>query len=292
MNLLEEIKECFDRCILSKYDGPPSEHPIVYLNSIKNIIGDNKKIPSKILLDRLKKASNALPKRKDDQKVFNEILKEGIGLTVFISDLEEACQAGDYNKMEHEAARLNSVSENGISGLEILVELGLQNFDHFGLFCYHLHRANLFNHNPGVSWNYTRCILNELCKVSLPEPHENNDIKLELNPELYNENISLFIAAYRLSKIDSVRKNGFNREISYWISKQDLASHSENHDKKANSDLIEYSNNGGELFINFAEELIDTPGKIVVLDSLRYLTNHGTPDHLPYIYNQLLKLKK
>ena len=67
---------------------------------------------------------------------------------------------------------------------------------------------------------------------------------------------------------------------------------SENHDKKANSDLIEYSNNGGELFINFAEELIDTPGKIVVLDSLRYLTNHGTPDHLPYIYNQLLKLKK
>ena len=95
-----------------------------------------------------------------------------------------------------------------------------------------------------------------------------------------------------MSKIDSVRKNGFNREISYWISKQALASHSENHDKKANSDLIEYSNNGGELFINFAEELIDTPGKIVVLDSLRYLTNHGTPDHLPYIYNQLLKLKK
>ena len=60
MNLLEEIKECFDRCILSQYDGPPSEHPIIYLNSIKNIIGDNKKNPSKILLDRLKNQFIAL----------------------------------------------------------------------------------------------------------------------------------------------------------------------------------------------------------------------------------------
>ena len=53
----------------------------------------------------------------------------------FISDLEDACQAGNYKKMEYEAARLQSVSENGLSGLEGLIELGLQDLDYFGLFC-------------------------------------------------------------------------------------------------------------------------------------------------------------
>ena len=95
-----------------------------------------------------------------------------------------------------------------------------------------------------------------------------------------------------MSIIDSVRKNGFNREISYWISKQDLVNNSESQYNKTNPDLIEYINHGGDFFIKIAEELIGTPRKLVILDSLRYLTNHGTSDHLPYIDNQLMKLKK
>ena len=118
---------------MSEYVGHPSEHPIIYLNSIKNIIGDDKKTPSKILLDSLDKVSNSIPKREDDQKILNKVSKEGIGLTVFISDLEDACQVGNYKKMQYEAARLQSVSENGLSGLEVLIELGLQDLDYFGL---------------------------------------------------------------------------------------------------------------------------------------------------------------
>ena len=45
---------------MSEYVGHPSEHPIIYLNSIKNIIGDDKKTPSKILLDSLDKVINEL----------------------------------------------------------------------------------------------------------------------------------------------------------------------------------------------------------------------------------------
>ena len=84
---------------MSEYVGHPFEHPIIYLNSIKNIIGDDKKTPSKILLDSLDKVSNSIPKREDDQKILNKVSKEGIGFTVFISDLEDACQAGNYKKM-------------------------------------------------------------------------------------------------------------------------------------------------------------------------------------------------
>ena len=58
---------------MSEYVGHPFEHPIIYLNSIKNIIGDDKKTPSKILLDSLDKVSNSIPKREDDQKIFFSI---------------------------------------------------------------------------------------------------------------------------------------------------------------------------------------------------------------------------
>ena len=60
---------------MSEYVGHPFEHPIIYLNSIKNIIGDDKKTPSKILLDSLDKVSNSIPKREDDQKILNKMYK-------------------------------------------------------------------------------------------------------------------------------------------------------------------------------------------------------------------------
>ena len=277
---------------MSEYIGHPFEHPIIYLNSIKNIIGDDKKTPSKILLDSLDKVSNSIPKREDDQKILNKVSKEGIGFTVFISDLEDACQTGNYKKMEYEAARLQSVSENGLSGLEVLIELGLQDLDYFGLFCFHLHRANSFDHNPIGSWHYTQCLLQELKKKKLPDPHENIDIKFELNPGLHHEKIDLLVSAYRMGNIDSVRRKGFNREISYWFSNQNLGIRSKALTSEIDSSLVEYINNGGDFYIRFAEQLIDTPSKIVTLDALRYLTNHGSPDHLPYIYNQLMMLKK
>ena len=53
MTLPERIKVYFDRCIISEYGGAPSEHPITYLNSIKNIIGDNKKNPDDSIVDSL-----------------------------------------------------------------------------------------------------------------------------------------------------------------------------------------------------------------------------------------------
>ena len=62
VSLVETIKRHFDRCVISKYDGISSEHPIIYLNSIKNIIGDDKDQPSAILLNALDNISNQNPK--------------------------------------------------------------------------------------------------------------------------------------------------------------------------------------------------------------------------------------
>ena len=47
--LSKTIKEYFDRCVRSEYLGSSKEHPIIILNAIKNIIGDNRKEYSKKL---------------------------------------------------------------------------------------------------------------------------------------------------------------------------------------------------------------------------------------------------
>ena len=75
MSLTKIIKRHFDRCVVSKYDGLSVDHPIIFLNSIKNIIGDDKDQPSKILLNSLGKISNQYPKREDDQELLDQIAK-------------------------------------------------------------------------------------------------------------------------------------------------------------------------------------------------------------------------
>ena len=161
------IKEHFDRCVISKFDGLSVDHPIIVLNSIKNILGDDKDEPSKILLNSLGVISNQYPKRNDDQILLDQTVKEGIGFTIFISDLIESCEIHDYNKMEQEAARLHLVSENGLSGFEILIELALKDFNRLGELAYHLHRAMNFNKGTSDVWNYTRCLIKEIVKEKL-----------------------------------------------------------------------------------------------------------------------------
>ena len=89
------IKEHFDRCVISKFEGLSVEHPIIVLNSIKNILGDDKDEPSKILMNSLGVTSNQYPKRNDDQILLDQTVKEGIGLTVFISCLLYTSDAAD-----------------------------------------------------------------------------------------------------------------------------------------------------------------------------------------------------
>ena len=64
--LSKEIKTYFDAAVTIDYDGLSNTHPIIVLNALKNIIGDNRKQPSRILLDSMKKLIDKYPKRTDD----------------------------------------------------------------------------------------------------------------------------------------------------------------------------------------------------------------------------------
>ena len=280
MSLSQRIKSYFDAAVAMDYDGPSKAHPIIVLNALKNIIGDNRSNPSQILLDSMADKTEKYPQRTDDQKVLDQTAKDGLGLTVFISDLEDACQKGNSIEMEQEAARLQWVSETGLGGLEVLIEVALQGFDRLGLFAYHLQRANAFQQNKENTWIYTRCLLKEICKASLPEPHDKVEHELWVMDQVSGDisQLNKMAAARRLWEGDYVRIDGYRRELSHWFSLLDEGAEKVD-GKKIINGLGDYVNNGGNFFIQMAEDLEDQSNweeKTIQLEALRYFINNAT----------------
>ena len=268
--LSKEIKTYFDVAVTIDYDGLSNTHPIIVLNALKNIIGDNRKQPSRILLDSMKKLIDKYPKRTDDNTILNNVAKDGIGLTVFISDLEDACQSGNPEEMENAAAKIQWVSENGLGVLEVLIEVAIQDFNRLGILSYHLQRAHHFDQDQKKTWHYNRCLLKEIAKESLPNPNE----KIDLEPKFIIPNESKLIAsmasAHRLWDGQFVRIEGIRRELSNFFNSIHIES-----DNKYNieTELEDYVKRGGKLFIEYAEQLIKKPNfnfKIIQLESIRF----------------------
>ena len=288
--LSKKIKECFDRSVSSEYNGLSQEHPIITLNALKNIIGDDRKGYSKKLLEFMEVKSNEFPKRDDDQLILDKTAKEGLGLTVFVSELEDACQTGIPEKIEKEAAKLQWVSDNGLGGFEALIEVALQDFERLGAFSFHLFRSNIFNRDILKTWSYTRCLLKEICKKPLPEPHKNEKVSCNIlygSTQLQTIN---FTSAHRFWNGEYVRLEGYKREISFWIKNQ----YNQNDiliDCNIKKEIKRYFENGGSFFIEIAEDLIDKESKIIYLESLRYLTKQSKNFHR-FISHEIAKLIK
>ena len=65
------------------YNDTPIVHPVVCMNAIKNILGDVRDSPSEILLSYASNYITGLIPREKDQKVLEDIPKDGIGLSIF-----------------------------------------------------------------------------------------------------------------------------------------------------------------------------------------------------------------
>ena len=80
-------------------------HPVCVINSIKNFIGDDRNHPSKVLLEFAVDYLFECDFRENDQSILHETVKDGIGQTAFLGDLEDACQSGTWNEAECLAAK-------------------------------------------------------------------------------------------------------------------------------------------------------------------------------------------
>ena len=273
-----------------KWDKNIDSHPIIIINSVKNILSDDKEKPSITLLTFCFNILSKLPLRDNDEYYIKKVEKEGIGLAVFIGELEDSIQSGDWGKAEILAAKIFLASDKSRAIIDSLAELGFQNINSNGLFIFHLLRAFNFMQKKSQIWTYTCCLMSIIKLNKLSNPHKRRDFMPEssINNIPYNYNIKTWIILAAVSRVwdnDYVRQNGYRREISHW-----LYSLKTKIDKNEVKDISNYSrlNNSQNNFIKIAEEIISKnkiSDSIIVLDGLRYLSkikNKNTINVLDY----------
>jgi hypothetical protein len=277
------------------YNDDPIVHPVVCMNAVKNILVDVRDSPSEILLTYAGNYIAGLKQREKDRKVLEDMLEEGIGMTIFISDLEDACQQGNAAKVQEEAARVYLVADGSPAILENLAELALQNVEGYGGFIYHCLRAFAFNPEKERVWSFVQCILQTIKKQPLPEPHEGADNGFDdLQPVFLNCEQPIdwitVAAVWRLWESEYTRRPGFKREISYWISNQNTTQNG-NPDGSNPDNMVKFRKEGGNYFVKLAENIIQSNNQVVerlaALEALRFFVKKMPIDCLPIVAKKI-----
>jgi len=277
------------------YNDTPIVHPVVCMNAIKNILGDVRDSPSEILLTYAGNYIAGLKPREKDQKVLEGLPEDGIGLSIFISDLEDACQQGDAEQVQEEAARVYLAADGSPAILEVLAELALQNVEGNGGFIFHCLRAFAFKPEKERVWSFVQCILQTIKNQPLPEPNEGtnngpNDLgPIFLNCEQPIDWITI-AAVWRLWESEYMRLPGFKREISHWISNQNITQNG-NPDGSNPDNMIKFRKEGGNYFVKLAENIIQSKNQVVerlaVLEALRFFVKKMPIDCLPIVAKKI-----
>ena len=268
--------------IAASIEGKDNEevHPLVTMNCIKNIIGDNKTNPSESLLlyglhlckDRkIINYNNAIQKKE---------IEEGSISSVFVGELEDALQSCDWNSVDKLMPSIYYVSDRSRSIIDTIADLGLQNIDSNIIMIFHLLRAFNFKQKKSHVWTYACLLVNEIKNNHLPKPNSRKDCA----PKDFIENIAnekdvqklvKYAAVSRIWDGDYVRLRSYRREISSWL----YETFSKSNEKTVKNLQVD---NRQIDFISVAEKIILNGNsynmiseKINILDALRYLNNIG-----------------
>ena len=276
-NLIIILRDLIFLSVSIKVHNKEKIHPVIIVNIIKNIIGDNREKPSKTLLIFCVNYLLQFDLRSNDKKVLKSAIKDGIGKTAFIGDLEDAYQDNAWANAQKTTAIFFLSSDNSRGTFDALAEIALQNIKKNGLFIFHIMRAYNFQETKDNNWVFTRCLMSYLIGNKLPEPHSNTKTtpKSIKDKILLNGDIVLFSAMERLWECDYVRIEGYQREISYWCS-HELNNSFDNSKLKS---LIWIFKTGKNRFIEHTENLVQCTNKddlqiknsLILIESFRAL---------------------
>ncbi len=227
-------------------------HPVCVVNSLKNIISDDKKNPSKILLKFAIDYLFQFDLREDDKKLLDKIQEKGVVKTAFVGDLEDAFRHEEWRKAESLIAELFIASDQSRGTFDFLAELALQDCPSNVLFIYHILRAYQFQVNKDDNWVFTLAIFYQIYNKVLLKPHrgENFEPNGLLNQVIKNGDLVLYAAMKRIWESEYVRSRGYNREISYWLSKINF------HQLVATNKEFKIENFNQNSFISITENLL------------------------------------
>tara|TARA_Y100000996_G_scaffold382799_1_gene338294 strand:- start:63 stop:1040 length:978 start_codon:yes stop_codon:yes gene_type:complete len=200
-------------------------HPVCIVNSIKNFISDDRLNPSVKLISFVLDYLFQFDLRANDKFVLDESLKKGVVNTAFVGDLEDACQNSQWGRAELLLAEIFIASDQSRGVFDALAELALQDCPQYALFVYHILRAYQFQESKKDNWTFTCSLFNYIKNRKLPKPHKYEKIDLEIlwNDTIHNGDVTLFSAMFRILEDSYTRSSGYNREISYWLSKTNFS---------------------------------------------------------------------
>ena len=269
-------------------------HPLVTMNCIKNIIGDNKTNPSESLLLY---SLNLCKERKIityNDAIQKKEIEEGSISSVFVGELEDALQSCDWNIVDKLMPSIYYVSDRSRSIIDTIADLGLQNIDSNIIMIFHLLRAFNFKQKKSHVWTYACLLVNKIKNNHLPKPNSRKDCA----PKDFIKNIAnekdvqklvKYAAASRIWDGDYVRLRSYRREISSWLY--------ENFSISAEKNIKDTQIKNRQIdFISVAEKVILSGNsynmiseKINTLDALRYLNNIGCSINIKSHVDSLLK---
>ena len=297
-NLVKYLNTLLYYSVSIKWVNSIENHPLIIVNSIKNIIADNRANPSKKLLFYCLQILTEKPIRDNDDEYINDIIKDGVGSTVFVGSLEDAIQSGDWEKAKILAAKIFLASDHSRAVIDSIADLGLQDIDNNGLFIFHLLRAFHFKQEKPHAWTYACCLIDMLQSKPLPEPHSRQGLEPNKLFDLVlsycdAELLVTYASILRIWGGDYVRQDSYNREISHWLySKQ--SSKKKIIDKEESEIVLEQSINHKN-FIQIAENIISkgnpisqSSKNIVILEALRHIAKIKSNKILYYYVNELI----
>jgi len=202
-----------------------SIHPVCIVNAIKNFISDDKLNPSIKLLSYVLEYLFQFDIRDSDKSILDQSLKKGVVKTAFIGELEDACQNSQWSKAESLLAEIFLASDQSRGAFDAVAELALQDCPQNAISVYHILRAYQFQERKEDNWTFTCSLFNYIKNKKMPKPHSSKKINLKVltNDIIHNGDVVLFSAMYRIFKDSYTRSSGYNREISYWLSKTNFS---------------------------------------------------------------------
>lgn len=269
-------------------------HPLVTMNCIKNIIGDNRTNPSEPLLSyglHLSKERKIINYNDAIQK--KEIEDDSIS-SVFVGELEDALQACDWNSVDELMPSIYFVSDRSRSIIDTIADLGLQNIDSNIVMIFHLLRAFNFKQKKSHVWTYACLLVNKIKSNSLPKPNSRKDCApkdfvVNIAGEKDVQKLVKYATASRIWDGDYVRLRSYRREISSWLHKNfSISTENNMKDTQIKNRQIDFISVAEKIILN-GKSYNMISEKINALDALRYLNNIGCSINIKSHVDSLLK---
>tara|TARA_A100001037_G_scaffold79190_1_gene71131 strand:- start:8191 stop:9261 length:1071 start_codon:yes stop_codon:yes gene_type:complete len=193
-------------------------HPLVDLNSIKNIASMNlghlsHAIPLKAIEILKTIPRNNLLKKNNNSKVEPEMLNSPL----LIDDFIRSVLKRDFNTSRIEASKIIAMSDNPVSIFEVLMELSIPNFNLLGPITYSIYRAGKFSNNDFMNF------IDILIASDIRFLYEKKFEKKKINPIIFFprfkkkknnlHSLVLFCLGLRLWNNESPRQLNFQKNI-------------------------------------------------------------------------------